>query len=93
LVSEEGCEINFGRTGTVGYTESIDTYVYLRFDDTGEAWRFATFEEMYNTVNNGGLFAWDDNAPTDSKFSGIRSSASSLVLSAAAVSSALMLLY
>ena len=47
--------------------KEIDTYTYLVFDARpDEYWRFATYNELYNTVDNGGLFPWDDNLPRNS---------------------------
>ena len=43
---------------------STDTYTSLVFDDTGEEWNLATYEEMYNTVDNGGLFPGDEKKST-----------------------------
>ena len=84
----DGCATYAGQTGKVGYTEEIDTYVYLEFDDSGEKWRFATYQEMYNTVDNGGLFPWDDNAPSDNIFKGMKAGAFKTVASLIAISTA-----
>jgi hypothetical protein len=59
----DSCATYAGQTGTVGYTEDIETYLYLTFTGTGENWRFATYDEMYSTNTNGGYFPWDDNKP------------------------------
>ena len=39
----DGCPTYATKEGKVGYTEEIDTYVYLEFTETGEKWRLATF--------------------------------------------------
>ena len=86
------CPTYDGQAGTVGYTKEIDTYVYLQFTDTGEAWRLATFDELYNTVDNGGLFPWDDNTPhPDNLILGVKSSAIKTAASFAALASATLL--
>lgn len=47
----DNCELKGGKAGVVGYTEEIDTYTYLQFNDSpDDYWRLATFDEMYNTV-------------------------------------------
>ena len=64
----------------MGYTPEIDTYVYLTFtDDAGEEeyWRLGTYDEVYDTVINGGVFPWDDNeVDVDNRYIGMKGSAS-----------------
>ena len=43
---------------------------------------------MYNTVDNGGLFPWDDNAPSDNIFKGLRASAFKTAASFSALAAA-----
>ena len=43
---------------------------------------------MYNTVDNGGLFPWDDNEPSDSIFKGMKAGAFKTAASLVALSSA-----
>ena len=77
----DNCPTKGGATGVVGYTEEIDTYTYLQFDDTpDDFWRLATFDEMYITVENGGLYPWDDNKPTDDIFKGMKQSGKYLTI-------------
>jgi hypothetical protein len=56
------CATYNGQSGTIAYTEEIDTYVYLTFTSTGENWRFGTYADLYDTVRDGGIFPWDDNS-------------------------------
>jgi hypothetical protein len=55
-----------GKTGLIQYILSTSTYTNLVFDDgiAGEDWKLATFDEMYDTVDNGGVFWWDDEPKT-----------------------------
>ena len=84
-VEADACPTYGGVEGVVGYTEEIDTYTYLTLTDPTEYWRVATFVDMYNTVENGGLFPWDDNRPTDDVFKGMKQAGEYLSLTAAAL--------
>ena len=63
----------------------------MEFDTTGEKWRLATFDEMYATVDNGGLLPWDDNDPTDNVFLGMKANAFKTAASLGALASAAIL--
>ena len=82
-VDAVGCPTYGGVEGVVGHTEDIDTYTYLTFTDPAEYWRVATFDDMYDTVDNGGMFPWDDNQNTDNRFKGVRQGGEYLYLTAA----------
>ena len=82
-VDAVGCPTYGGVEGVVGYQADIDTYTYLTFTDPEEFWRVATFADMYDTVENGGMFPWDDNTPTDNIYKGVRQGGEYLFLTAA----------
>ena len=86
------CPTYGGQAGTVGYTEEIDTYVYLTFTNTGENWRLGTYDDLYDTVFNGGVFPWDDNAVSeDNRFMGMKDGAINLSAQYATLFSAIVL--
>ena len=86
--NEDTCATYGGKQGEIGYTEEIETYVHISFTNADEGpWRFGTYEELYNTVYNGGEFPWDDNAPTDNKFLGMKDGAQVLALTFFALAS------
>ena len=60
----ENCATYGGKTGLIQYILASSTYTSLVFDDTGAEWPLATYEEFYDTVDNGGLFWWDEDPGT-----------------------------
>ena len=61
---EDNCKDYGGKQGLVQYILKDDRYTNIQFEDTNEIWKLATFEEMYATVDNGGIFPGDGEAPT-----------------------------
>mgnify|MGYP006114375435 CR=1 FL=1 len=64
----ENCKDYGGKQGLIQYILREDKYTNIQFEDTNEIWQLATFDEMYATVDNGGVFPWDGEPPTTWSF-------------------------